>query len=220
MHSGPQAFAFLQVVAGKVFCRFPGVVTLFIGIFVFIAGNTLAQSAFEMASKGVGSRNMSIPLWGKDHEVLAVLRVERFYMDYERRGFFRIALLPVATLEGVSIEVRDPQTITKSLDKLNQWLTPATSGRVELHQARLSIGTATNILEAGRMSLDTKGQWRLSEGVSFALGTNSLSAASGMFKLAGANTGELIIGKNPSMSIVSICNSIQPVSKQSIVQRN
>ena len=174
-----------------------------------------AESAFEMVSRGTRLSNTAFPLWTRNAEGVlvldAVVRVGQFYLDYERKGFFRIALLPVAKLEGVVVQVPDANTATNGFANLERWLSPTGAGRVELRDLKLTVGTSTNLLEAGRVRPGANGEWTLSEGVTVAVGTNRVQAASGVVHLTGERAGELVLATTPPLhqflfaTNVSVC---------------
>ena len=73
------------------------------------------------------------------------------YTDYERKGFFRIGLLPIGVMEGVTFELQHPESVTNGLAELNQWLGAKAAKRLELRRVNFLVSApATNHLATGR----------------------------------------------------------------------
>lgn len=45
----------------------------------------------------------------------------RLFVDYERRGFFRIGLLPMLVAENVQVQIRSADSLTNGLFALHSW---------------------------------------------------------------------------------------------------
>jgi hypothetical protein len=52
----------------------------------------------------------------------AVLRVDSISSEFQRRGFFRIGILPVLVVDGVVLEFRQLDDIGKILGRVPQYL--------------------------------------------------------------------------------------------------
>lgn len=69
----------------------------------------------------VSVNNLVVPFYAAGQsEAVAVLRVEHVFRDHERRGFFRIGLLPLLVGEGVRLEFRDAGVAARELDRVRQ----------------------------------------------------------------------------------------------------
>ena len=76
-------------------------------------------------------------------------------------------------MEGVTFELRHPESVTNSLAQLHQWLGPRAARRLELRRVRFVVSApVTNRLETGRARLAAGGRLALFDGVSFVSGTN------------------------------------------------
>lgn len=53
-----------------------------------------------------------------DDQVVMVMSVERTRTDYQRKGFFKIGLLPILVAEGVTFEVQEPAKLTAALGRV------------------------------------------------------------------------------------------------------
>lgn len=132
----------------------------------FVTGNSRVQGAV-------------IPVYlGTASDPALVVRADKIYRDYQRKGFFRIGVLPIAVMEGVTFEVRHVELVTNRLARLEHWIDPRASRRLELRQATIRMaGTVTNELRADRIHIVPGGTWALVDDVRLQLGTNEVRAA-------------------------------------------
>jgi hypothetical protein len=127
-----------------------------------------------------------------------VLRFKQAYRDYESRGFFRIGILPIAVVEGVTFELQSCESVTNSLEQLQQWLRSKAAGRLELRRVTFLVsGPLTNRLESGRADLVADGRLALLNGVNFMSGTNQVQATHGTLQFTGAQAGLFVLETSP-----------------------
>ena len=50
----------------------------------------------------------------------AVIRIDALYKDYQRKGFFRVGLLPVAIAEGVTVEVVHEPALARTFSAVHE----------------------------------------------------------------------------------------------------
>jgi len=141
----------------------------------------------------------------------AILRVGRVYRDFQRRGFFRIGILPVVVGEDVSIEIREPDELEQIFTKTSTIIGSfAKSDAVELHRARLLFpGQETPLVEAGRMRLEKQERLRLSSRVTIHTATKRFETTKADFLVAGPQAGQLRWG---STNVYQIRNGHVPQS--------
>jgi hypothetical protein len=131
----------------------------------------------------------------------AVMRAGRIYTDYQRKGFFRIGVLPIAVMEDVTFELRQVESFTNSLVQLHRWLGPQAAGRLELRRVTIQIATTVaNRLQAGRVRVLPSGQWELLNGACRSVGTNEVRAARATLQIAGDQAGQLVITTVPPLT--------------------
>src|SRR5690242_15914382 len=135
----------------------------------------------------VGMKNAAVAFYvGEEQEPAAVLRVRQIHRDYQRKGFFRIGLLPMAAFEGVRVEIYHPESAASSLVQCHEWLNSRSGGRLELRDVRLAvIGHTTNWLACGVARPSADGRWELSEGVTFASDTRQIQAVNAVLQAVG-----------------------------------
>ncbi len=156
-----------------------------------------AQTVSELLRQGVSVQRAVVPLYTTgSFKLSAVVRVDRAYMDYQRKGFFRIGLLPIGVLDGVTYEARDLSSPAASLASLRRWLGPDAAKYVELRRVTLLLSPA-NRLEAGALRCLADGRWELRNGVRFVSGANDLRAPSATLQLTGSRVGQLILQTTP-----------------------
>jgi hypothetical protein len=128
-------------------------------------------------------------------QAVAVLRVEKVFTDYQRKGFFRIGLLPLCVAEGVRLEVQHPEKAAAALANVRGHLGLA-KGNVpaELRRLVLSVaGEPTVQLKAGRVRFGEAGDWLLDGGVSCAQGTTVAEGAKATLQVTGEIPGRLVL---------------------------
>lgn len=170
-----------------------------LGGWLLLALLCIPAGAADSPLSGSRMADVTMPFYlGAEQEPSAVLRAEKVFRDYQRRGFFRIGLLPMAVLEGVVIEVRHPAQIGASLGQLQQWLRRDATGCLELRRVRIVLDqTPARSLEAGCARPLPDGAWQLLGGVRWEAGTNLLQAASATLQVTGERAGRLILATAP-----------------------
>ena len=158
-----------------------------------------AQSAAGILAGGFGLKGAVIGLYsGAEAEPAAVVRLDRVYTDYERKGFFRIGILPIGVMEGVTFELLQPQSVTNGLAQLDHWLGATAARRLELRRVSFLVSApVTNRLETGRVRPAAGGKLALLDGVNFMSGTNQMRAARGVLQITGAQVGQLVMETTP-----------------------
>jgi hypothetical protein len=125
-----------------------------------------------------------------------VLRAERIFTDYEKRGPFRLGVLPVFVLEGVTISVPQPEEALAALTKTETLLTPAAKGRAEMRRARLVIRAGdgkTNVIEAGLVTVAQAGELKLKGEVRITGSCGEFQGSSAQLHTAGSMAGSIIL---------------------------
>jgi hypothetical protein len=68
------------------------------------------------------------------------VHVDRIFIDYERRGFFRIGLLPIPVAENVQIQIRSVDCLTNAMFALHSWDQPSVGvRRLELRNLEIKL---------------------------------------------------------------------------------
>jgi hypothetical protein len=158
-----------------------------------------AQSGADLLAGRIRARGVATAFYaGSEQPPSLILRAESVYTDYQRKGFFRIGLLPVAVMEGVTVELHHPEFMTNSLAQLHQWFGPQGAKALELRRVTFLVsGYTTNHLEAARARVAPQGRIELLDGISFMSGTNLVRAPRGALQVTGEHSGELILETTP-----------------------
>jgi hypothetical protein len=135
------------------------VATLLVSLPSLNAVELVGASANDVTSSEYNSKDLSL---------VAQVHAAHLFTDYERRGFFRIGLLPIPVAENVQIQIRSADCLTNALLGLHFWNQPSVGvRRLELRnleiklfgekQPRLSAATARvgqdGILELSTVSM-------------------------------------------------------------------
>ena len=68
------------------------------------------------------------------------IHVDRMFVEYERRGFFRIGLLPIPVAENVQIQIRAADCLTNALFVSHVWNQPPVGARrLELRHLEIKM---------------------------------------------------------------------------------
>ena len=141
----------------------------------------------------------------------SILRVRTVSTEYQRKGFFRIGLLPMAVLEGVIIEVHDPQSLSNSLVQCNQCFGPRNAGVLELRDVQLvADGAITNRLVCGRARPAGGGKWELLDGVTFDSDAKRTEAPRAILHVTGPSAGQLFLETTPPSTYYFFAPSNHP----------
>ncbi len=172
----------------------------------------IALTATVQGAEGFSSANLKIkkaviPIYlASDTQPAAVVRVERIFPDFERRGFFRIGLLPLAVAEGVTLELPADDRWARALAEAQRKLaTSAAAERVEMRHVKIVfLPESRPRLEAGRIRLNRDGQWQLLDGVSFQTATGQVQTASARLEVSSLKVGELTWRSGESANVIRL----------------
>ena len=158
-----------------------------------------AQSVADLLSGRSSTRGIVVSFYeGTEQPPALVVRIESVYTDHQRKGFFRIGLLPVGVMDGVALELNHSEYWTNSLAHLHQWLKPNSAKTLELRRFTLLVPAGvTTRLESARARVGAGGRLNLFDGVSLISGTNHMRAARGALQVTGAHAGELVLETIP-----------------------
>lgn len=164
------------------------------------------QNVLDLLQAGVSFHHATLPLYsGAPLKLYAIVRVDRAYTDYERKGFFRIGLLPVGVLDGVTYKVSDPTVEGGGVAPLCQWLNSSSARHVEMRRFTLVL-SPTNRLEAGVLRWLPNGSCELRDNVLFASNGRELRVSRATLTVAGQHAGELTLQTTPPTTIALATN--------------
>jgi hypothetical protein len=173
-----------------------------------------ADSLIAELQQGVSLRHAVVPIYtDPPRELMLVVRVNAAFMDYERRGFFHIGMLPVAVLDGVTFEPQQPVLSAQVLDSLGHVLGVDSRNHAELRRVKFMAGPG-RLLEADRVRCAPDGTWRLLGAVRLQQDDREIRAARGALYLTGKRAGLLVLDTTPR-SIVNFL-SVTEVNQQTL----
>jgi hypothetical protein len=135
------------------------------GLFALIMGTAIV-GAMEPSWLGPRGR-ITVPLYARDStQPVGVLRAERLRPDYERRGFFRIGVLPMLVAEEVTLEAQRVSDGARMLRQAALFLQANGAERkLELRKVTCRFAGETPIeLQCGRL-VPTADGWLATGGV-------------------------------------------------------
>lgn len=183
----------------------------------------LAATTVLLAANGVANRvkGLRTTLRFKSGDA-AVVRVcvGDAWMDRERRGFFKIGLLPVLVAEDVKLEVLEPGSLAETLAALPGLLH---GGRKKLPIELRNFSLYFPANEAPRLSANLvkfadDGTWRLSGKVQWWVATNRGQTQHAWLSVAGSRSGWLSLLRSNTPVQVDLfaderVSPIQPTSE-------
>ncbi|MBI4325061.1 MAG: hypothetical protein HY674_07325 [Chloroflexi bacterium] len=134
------------------------------------------------------------------------MKVDKVFTEYQRRGFFRIGLLPLVVMDGVKIDFRQVDAASSALARLPQELKPwAGSRMLELRDVKFAFPVEPKErLRAGKVRWLENGQWQLSNGVTIQMTTNKVKVAQATLQVAGPSAGLVAWGSPSALSRFSL----------------
>ena len=124
----------------------------------------------------------------------AVIRAERVFIDYRRKGFFRIGMLPIVVAEGVSLEFLERTNGVQTLARTASALERRVGKCYELRNIRFQVDSTLR-LQADRIRPKENGVWQFSGAVTLQSGTNQTRFSRGTLQTAGASAGLLSLSR-------------------------
>jgi hypothetical protein len=170
----------------------PGLLCL-VSLLAFGTLNTNSQPLQDLITGNIQLHNATFGLYdAKKAAPAGLVRIERSYTDYQRKGFLRIGILPIFVLEGVTVEFQGDPDPSDTLVRLRQWLGDDGTSRLEVRRLRIQwTGVQTNYLEAGLGLLGPSGRLDLANGVRLRKGDEFRESSRATLQIYGHATGEL-----------------------------
>jgi hypothetical protein len=163
----------------------------------FLLTKAGAQNVADLLQQGVSVQRAVVSLYtAGSFKLSAVVRVDRAFMDYRHRGFFRIGLFPIGVLDGVTFEARDAADPLASLACVRHWLGTKAGQRIEMRRVKFVFSPASR-LEAGLARCVAGDRWELLNGVRFVSGAGEVQAPRATLEMAGARGGRVILETVP-----------------------
>jgi hypothetical protein len=157
-------------------------------VLTLIAGLPATTTAQSILSRGVGAKDLSLPLFGIDKNApAATVKISQVGIEAQKRGFLRIGLLPQAAAQDVDLifTKKDPTALA---DLAATFRVIAQTEVIVLHSlAVFAPDQEQPVLRAALARVDGDDVWEL-EKVSLRGG---IHAARARLKTSGKNAGEL-----------------------------
>jgi hypothetical protein len=124
-----------------------------------------------------------------------VIRADHVFNDYQRRGFFRIGVLPLCVLDGVSVEVRETNQVAAALSRASESFAArgSMSRAVEARNFSISFPNQKSAtVKARRVCFEKGDEWLVAEGILRLHGGECVSLRTGRLVVRGPAAGDLI----------------------------
>ena len=127
----------------------------------------------------------------KDLSLVFQVHAARIFTDYERRGFFRIGLLPIPVVEDIQIQIQSADCLTNALFALRSWNQPSVGvRRLELRNLEIKLfGEKQSRLRAVTARVGQNGTVELSTVSVFGIAGQQASIPKATLQIAGSSAG-------------------------------
>jgi hypothetical protein len=160
-----------------------------------LAGAMLITARASLLDSPVELKGVAVPVYLDSRpEPAAILRADRIFRDYQRRGFFRIGVLPLVVFEGLNLEIREPERLSAALSAVSGQFAVKDNVKkaVEGREFTLRLGQeGDGQLRARRVRLEDGTVWRLQEGSVERAGAAAIAFRRATLTITGARAGEL-----------------------------
>lgn len=143
---------------------------------------------------GADVRRATVPIFLGNDGPSALLKIESIRSDYQRKGFFRIGVLPQIVVEGVQITLfRRDDYIDSLLQIADSLKNPKQNCPVILRRLSLSLPDQINPrLSVASIHFSEPGLWKLI-GIQFHDAGKTIEAPEGTLQLSGRRAGTLTL---------------------------
>jgi hypothetical protein len=127
----------------------------------------------------------------KDLSLVFQVHAARIFTDYERRGFFRIGLLPIPVAEDVQVQIQSADCLTNALFALRSWNQPSVGvRRLELRNLEIKLfGEKQSRLRAVTARVGQNGTVELSTVSVIGIAGQQASIPKATLQIAGSSAG-------------------------------
>lgn len=158
----------------------------------------------------LNARGLTLPFYhGPDHRLSLVVKLDRITKENQRKGFFRIGVLPLMVVHEAKLDVRQPQYFAEAVKEFHQHVTGKDLKKtVELRGFTFTVPTNGVTLTATKGRIISPAEWELSGTVRLidSSGTNDYTKVS--LLVSGNETGTLRVPGGSSRFLFK--NSNQP----------
>lgn len=141
---------------------------------------------------GATANEITLSEYGsKDLSLVFQVHAARIFTDYERRGFFRIGLLPIPVAEDVQVQIQSADCLTNALFALRSWNQPSVGvRRLELRNLEIKLfGEKQSRLRAVTARVGQNGTVELSTVSVFGIAGQQASIPKATLQIAGSSAG-------------------------------
>ena len=160
-----------------------------------LAGAMLLTARASLLDSPLELKGVTVPVYVDSRtEPAAILRADRIFTDYQRRGFFRIGVLPLLVFDRLTLEIREPARFAAVLSTVSGQFAIKDNVRkaVEGREFTLWLGGEQNgRVCARRVRVEDGTVWRLQDGSVDRPGTAAMAFRRATLIVTGARAGEL-----------------------------
>jgi len=137
--------------------------------------------------------DVTLSEYSSNLSLIAQVHAVRLFTDYERRGFFRIGLLPIPVAENVQIQIQSADCLTNAMLALHSWNQPSVGvRRLELRNLEIKLfGEKQSRLRAVTARVGQNDTVELSAVSVFGIAGQQASIPKATLQIAGSSAGWL-----------------------------
>lgn len=161
------------------------------------------------------AKDLTIPIYLKDEpQPVARLRITDLHTDFQRRGLFRIGVLPFLVAQGVQVEILRTNRLDEILRSVAAWRpSKSESQAIEWREVKFFFGSDTHpALEVGRLQAIPQGGFRLSETVRVRTGDQTTEWKEARWIFDRGGLGRLQLPDNTTIPLIAPSSRVQPTS--------
>jgi hypothetical protein len=131
-------------------------------LFIALATATFAAPTAKQALP-FEAREVTVPFYlGTERQPSLVVKIDHLSNERQRKGFFRIGVLPLLVAHQVELEVRTPENFTNVRQQFHQHLSgKELKNAVELRGFTLTIPSTHTVVTAPRVRMISSDTWEL-----------------------------------------------------------
>jgi hypothetical protein len=151
----------------------------------------------------MNARKVTVPYYaGPENRLSLNFKADRFTKESQRKGFFRIGVLPLLVVHDANLEVRRPEYFNPAVRQFHQYVAGKDLKKtVELRGFTLTVPTNGITLTATKVRILSPEQWELSGSVRLIDRTGTHEFSKALLAVSGNETGMLRANTGASHSL-------------------
>jgi len=150
-----------------------------------------------------------------DGQPVAICRAKHVFSDYQRRGFFRMGVLPLLVIDGFAIELRDASHLSPALTVVPTHVVFKDFVRQAIEARDFSLSSTSRepfLVQARLARLENSDLWRLQEGTVQRSNSAQLTFQRATLKISGPQAGQMTCETTSGVIHIRLLSEAQAVT--------